>query len=159
VRDFVLSTTGNFLSTDVYKSLGLSTRNDQKNISIILKRLCEQGVIEKHGDKNGHWRLVQNQYIEQEWWKSSGQALNVRFPLGVERFAKVYHGNVILLEGQKSQGKSAFAIDFCRLNAKLFPDRILYQNVEMSDDEIKKRVDAYEADVVVEFWQFISIKK
>jgi hypothetical protein len=69
--------------------------------------------------------------------------LGLKWPLGIQEFARLYPGNVALLEGQKSQGKSAFAIEFCRLNYHLFDGKTLYQNVEMSQSEIKERFDSY----------------
>jgi hypothetical protein len=151
VEEYVLSTNGNFLSTEIYKELSLSTRDHKKNVSIILKRMVDEGVIEKYGAKNGSWRRIDRNFQEQCWWEDDGSPLPLQYPLGVEEFAKIYSGNVILLEGQKSQGKSAFALEFCRLNRRVFPGRkILYQNVEMADSEIKERAKAYPRDVMTQ---------
>lgn len=157
VNEWVQSQTGHFLVTDGHRDLGLVTPVTKHHFNVMMTRMRDKGIIEKHGDKSGCYRKVENTFTEQEWWRSSGVALNIQFPLGVERYAKVYHGNVILLEGQKSQGKSAFAIEFCRLNTKIFPgQRTLYQNVEMSDDEIKKRIETY---VVDDMWSVDKVMK
>lgn len=153
VREWVMSTDVHFMSTDVHKELGLSTRVHKKNVSTILKRLSAEGVIEKTGNKNGQWRKVDRNYAEQMWWNDDGQPLPVRFPLELQEFAKVYNGNIILLEGQKSQGKSAFAIEFCRLNRLLFPGKILYQNVEMADSELLERFRAYGDVMSIDEWR------
>ena len=73
--------------------------------------------------------------------------LNYVFPSNIEDYCKVYPGNTVLIEGQKVQGKSSFAMEFARLNCELFPGRTRYQNVEMSDDEIQERVEAYRIDI------------
>lgn len=154
VREYVMNSTGIFMSPDVVKSLQLSTRNDLKNLSNILKRLCEEELIEKYGNKNGCFRRVIKEYTEQRWWEAKGKPLHVFFPLDIHLYAKIYSGNTILLEGQKSQGKSAFALEFSRLNMNLFPKQVTYQNVEMSDDEIIERINSYPKDIITpDVWQ------
>jgi hypothetical protein len=103
----------------------------------------DEKLIEKYGNKRGIYRLIDRTLAIQDWRKAKGKPLDLDFPLGVGRFVKIYPGNIILLEGQKSQGKSAFAIEFCRLNCSLFQEKILYQNVEMSDDEFLERFESY----------------
>ena len=80
IEDWVLSTTGNFLSTSIYKSLQLSTKDEHKNVSIILKRLLDKGVIEKFGDKNGSWRVVDNEAQTIDWYNSDVKALDIKWP-------------------------------------------------------------------------------
>jgi hypothetical protein len=152
VREWVLSTDVHFKSTDVHKELGLSTRVHKKNVSTILKRLqVDEGLIEK--DANGIWRRIDRTFVEQVWWNDSGQPLPVKFPLEIEQFVKLYPGNIVLLEGQKSQGKSAFALEFCRLNKGLFGSKILYQNVEMADSELLDRFKAYGDVMPIDEWK------
>jgi len=146
VREWVqLSTAVHFLSTDVHKELNLSTRQDKKNVAMILARFSEENppLIEKYGDKRGSWRTIDKTINEQRWWDDVGEPLLLRFPLGVDQHVNIFEGNVILLEGQKSAGKTAFALEFCRLNAHLFHGKALYQNVEMDDSELRKRFEAY----------------
>ena len=153
VGAYIDSTNGNFLSTEVHNFLGISTTLHKKNISMIMKRLCDKGLIEKYGNKNGSWRRIDRSINIQSWWEATGLPLPIKFPLGIEEFAKVFSGNLILLEGQKSQGKSAFAIEFCRLNRRLFKDKILYQNIEMSDDELLDRFMSYGEVMPPEEWR------
>jgi hypothetical protein len=153
VTDYVMSTSGDFLSTDVYRFFDLSTRVHKKTVSTILARLVGNGTIEKVGNKNGCWRKIDRSLQEQCWWQDVGQPLPLSFPLGIEQFSKVYPGNIILLEGQKSQGKSAFSMDFVRLNSHLFGQKALYQNGEMAGSEINDRVKSYEGVFTPDQWR------
>jgi hypothetical protein len=154
VREWILSSSGDFLSSDVVKELGLSSTVVKKNLSKILNRLADQeGVIEKVGTKRGSWRKINREYKEQQWWNDEGHEMPLKFPLGVELFAKIYRGNVILLEGQKSQGKSAFALEFCRMNYHLFGEKVLYQNIEMSDSELQNRFQSYKDVMSLDQWR------
>jgi hypothetical protein len=145
VLEWICRQSGVFMSSDVVNELGLSSRVAKKNLSKILNRFCEpeHGHIEKYGKKRGCFRVIDRSYQEQKWWNDEGIPLAVKFPLGVEEFAKVFPGNIVLLEGQKSQGKSAFALEFCRMNKGLFSKKTMYQNVEMSDSELIDRFRAY----------------
>lgn len=152
VRDWVCRQDVVIMSSDVVKNLGLSSRVVKKNLSKIMARLCEEGIIEKYG-KRGEWRVIDRSYKEQCWWQDEGKPLPINFPLGIGDFVKLYSGNIVLLEGQKSQGKSAFALEFCRMNKGIFAGKILYQNVEMADSELLERFRAYGDIMPLEEWK------
>ena len=127
-----------------FNELDLKSKQEKASARKAFLRLAQKNVIEHYGEKSGFYRKIQAGTGEQEWWDAKGTPLKLEFPLGLDQ-AKIYPGNIILIEGGKSQGKTRFCLEFARLNRKLFPNRrILYQNVEMADDEIKKRVEAYE---------------
>jgi hypothetical protein len=57
VREWILLQEGNFLTTDIQQTLHITTKEEKKNLTVILSRLCNDGnVIEKHGDKRGSYR-------------------------------------------------------------------------------------------------------
>jgi hypothetical protein len=139
----------NFNLAQLYAELCITTKTGKDLARQRVHRLCKDGTLEKLGNKTGDYRTIQVEHNEQAWWEADGKPLPMKFPLGVHDFAKVFPGNIILLEGQKSQGKSSFAMEFARLNEHIYPDeRVLYQNVEMANDEIKDRIKAYENDSV-----------
>jgi hypothetical protein len=111
-----------------------------------------EGIIERFGQR-GEYRVIDRTIVEQCWWKDDGTPMPINFPLGIQDFVKLYSGNVILLEGQKSQGKSAFALEFCRMNRGIFPGKILYQNVEMADSELLERFRAYGDIMRLDEWR------
>ena len=151
LRDWVNeSATGQFKVSEYQRESAVVSKQDKHTLIVALKKLCDQGVIERIGKRTGEYRIVDKSYVVQEWWNDEGKPLDIQFPLGVQALAKVYNGNIILLEGQKSQGKSAFALEFCRMNRKLFKPRIRYQNVEMSDSELIERFRSYPPDVISE---------
>jgi len=149
VRDWIDSGNGTFTNTDIYQDLKITGRVERQNLSKILKRLADDGLIERDGKKYGKWRIIDRSVMEQCWWEDDGQPLPLKFPLGVEMFVRIFPGNLILLEGQKSQGKSAYALEFCRLNHELFGGKALYQNVEMSNSELVQRFLSYQQEDVM----------
>jgi hypothetical protein len=147
VRDWVLLQHCYWNVTSCYNALQAVTKQDKQAIRVAIHRMEVDKIIEHSNNRAGEYRLVEKDYSEQTWWEATGDPLKLRHPLNVEDYSKVYQGNTILIEGQKSQGKSSYAMEFARLNCDLFPGRARYQNVEMSDDEIQERVEAYRVDI------------
>ena len=157
VEEYVLSTTGNFLSTDVVKSLHLSTRDEHKNLSIILKRLVEKNVIEKHGDRNGSWRRVENDIEVIDWMNAETEEYPVQFPLNIHNLVKLYPGNIAILAGASNTGKTTFMLELIRLNQKRH--KILYMNSEMGAAELKLRLEMFHEVCPLNKWSFQAIER
>jgi hypothetical protein len=138
------SKTGQFQVKDYYNESNVVKKEEKHAVIVALKSLCTEGILESCGNRSGTYRKIEKDFTLQQWWNDEGEPLPLTFPLGVGQLAKVYAGNMILLEGQKSQGKSAFALEFCRMNRNLFPNqKIRYQNVEMADSELIERFRKY----------------
>lgn len=118
VREWVLSTSGVFLSTDIYQCLQLSTRDEKKNVSIILKRMCDEGEIERSGNKNGHFRRLDNEIEPLDWKNADTNPLALYWPFGIERLVSVYPGNIAVIAGAPNAGKTSFILNFIKLNQK-----------------------------------------
>lgn len=56
VRRWVFSSNVVFMSSDVVKGLGLSSREESKNVSKALERLRKEGLIERTGQGRGNYR-------------------------------------------------------------------------------------------------------
>lgn len=142
VREYVLSTTGNFLSTDVSKGLQLSTREEQKNLSIILKRLSNEGLIEKYGNKNGHYRRIDDEVQEIDVFSADVTPLEIKWPLSVERFVHTHPKQLIVIAGEPNAGKSAYLLNVASLNMDTMPTT--YFSSEMGAVELKSRLVNFE---------------
>ena len=139
VREWVMSTSGNFLSTDVRIGLHLSTREEEKALSVILGRLKADGIIEKSGNRNGCFRLVENEEVEIDWKNASEDYLDIKWPFGIERWFKTAPKNIIIVAGEPDAGKTAFTLNFAALNNwSSLP--IYYFSSEMGDTELKGRL-------------------
>lgn len=145
VYEWVMLQNGIITTGQCYGDIGAATKEDKAAVRKALQRLAERSVIESHGEKAGIYRRIQTADGEQEWWVSEGTPLDIKWPLKITQ-PIVYHGGIILLEGEKSQGKTRFCMEFARKNQNLFPGRMRYQNVEMGNSEILSRVKQYEKD-------------
>lgn len=158
VREWVLSTSGNFSSTYCLQCLHLSTRQEKKNLSIILKRLTEEGVIEKYGEKAGNYRVVENGVEVMDLFNAPTNEFPVELPLGLSEKVKLYPGNMVIVAGAKSAGKTAFLLNCLRLNMfkhDIPPD---YMTSEMGETEFRLRLEAFE-NMQLTDWRFRPIHR
>lgn len=150
VRDWIMSTSGHFMSTDVHKSLDLSTRVHKKNVSEILRRMIEEGIIERFGNKNGQFRKIEQIFQPiREINIEDLELVQVKFPLGEERYVKIYQTNILIVAGDKDTGKSAYCLDFALLN-KDCGKKIRYISSEFGIAELKDRVEPMANEISIE---------
>lgn len=150
VREWVLSTSGIFLSTEVYQCLQLSTRDERKNVSIILKRLADDGVIEKSGDKNGCYRRIDNELEPLDWLNADTTPLSLQWPFGIERLVNLYPGNLAVIAGAPNAGKTALILNFIRMNQAQHEVHLF--SSEGGKEELKLRLDKFGLPLTA--WRF-----
>jgi hypothetical protein len=151
VRDFVLTSNGFFLTSDVFNRLQVTSRQEKKNIVLTLLRLKKEGIIEKHGQKDGCYRRIENEIEEVNYLNAPTNDFPLALPLGIDSYCKLYPGNIVIVAGSKSAGKTAFLLNTVKENMKRL--EIVYLNSEMGDTEFRKRLELF-ADVKLQDWKF-----
>ncbi len=141
VREWVLSSSGVFLSSDVVKDLKLSSRSDIKNVSKVLERLRKEEVIDRHGEKRGCYRLRETDLDAIDVLKPTGKPLALRWPFLLEGLFVTLPHNIIIVAGEPDSGKSAFLFNFVRENMEAFD--VHYFNSEMGDMELRSRLSRF----------------
>ena len=142
VKDWICLQSGYFLSTECQQSLQLSTREDKKNLSIILKRLCDQRIIERYGERSGSFRKIETDIELINWENADDSILSLQFPFEIERLVSIMPKNILVIAGIPNAGKTAFLLNFARMNMDKWP--ILYFSSEMDGPELKARLKKFE---------------
>lgn len=153
INEWVLTTNGVFLTTNVYQDLNLTTRDDKKHASKCLQRLVEKGKIVTHGDKRGQYRVV-TELDEMDWLSANiDDVYKINWPFELERYVEIYPGNIIVVAGEKGAGKSTFMYNLIRLNQD--QRKIAYFNSESGPQELKKRLCNFQGmGVSLKDWKF-----
>lgn len=138
VKEWILSSKGIFLSSDVVKSLQVSSRDEQKNLSKILSRLCDEGVIERHGNKNGCFRKIEKDYEIIDLSSVSVTPLPIVWPFNIHEKVYILPKSVGVIAGQTDAGKSAYCLNFAYMNRERM--KVRYLTSEMGAQEIKSRI-------------------
>ena len=150
VRDFVLTSSGFFLTSDVFNRLQVTSRQEKKNIDVVLLRLLKEGIIERHGQKNGCYRRIETEIEEVNFLNAPTDEFPLSLPLGIDTYCKLYPGNIVIVAGSKSAGKTAFLLNIVKDNMK--KNEIVYLNSEMGDTEFRKRLELF--DMPLTDWKF-----
>jgi len=156
VRDYTMTTNGYFSTTDVHKELQVTTKPDKKNITQTLLRLYNEGVLERHPSKNGHYRLIEKKYEIMDFRNAPTVEFELTWPLEIEKQCKIYPGNIIVLAGEKSAGKTCFMLNVVKENMN--NHEIVYLNSEMGESELKVRLKLLQ-DVSLSDWRFTPIMR
>jgi hypothetical protein len=154
IRDWVLTTNGVFLTTNAYNELHLTTREERKNVAVILKRMKDDGIIEKAGNRNGEWRLVDQSCSPMDWINASCEYLPLWMPLNLGEICGVQPGNILVFAGAKDSGKTAWLLNMAKENRHDY--KIHYFNSEMGPAEFKLRASKFD-DVAVAQWRDVNV--
>lgn len=156
VREWVLSSNGVFLSSDVVRNLQVSSRDERKNLSKILSRLCDEGVIERYGNKNGCYRRIENHIEIIDFQNFSIDAtLNIKLPFQIENYVKIMPKNIIVLAGEPNSGKTAFLLNVVKENMQ--NQEIYYFSSEMGGLELQDRLSKF--DIPLGQWKCKFIER
>ena len=141
VRRFLEVTEGHFQVTDCHTESQLVTKEDKHAVIVELQRLCKAGIIEKYGDRRGCYRKIENDVEIVDFLHAPTDDFPLALPLGVSDYCKLYPGNIVIVAGSKSAGKTAFLLNTVKEN--MHRHEIVYLNSEMGDTEFRKRLELF----------------
>ncbi len=150
IREWTLTTSGHFLTTESHKWLQLTTRLEKKAADMEFVRMKKEGIIESYGDRRGCYRLVDRNVEVLDFMAAPAEEFEIDLPLGLSGQAVINPKNIIVFAGSKDAGKTAVALDLIKRNMGRLP--ILYVTSEMGATELRKRLEAHK-DMTLEKWK------
>jgi len=139
IKDYVMTTKGNFLTTDINNFLGLTTRDNKKKVSVVLGRLADEGIIERTGNKNGQFCKNENNFERiKEFKKENLTPIDIKFPLDIHHYVKILQSNIVVIAGEKHSGKTAMCLSLATMNKD--KKNIRYISTEFGDAELYERL-------------------
>jgi hypothetical protein len=148
IKDYIETIEGKFSTKDLYQSLKVSSREEQKHSVVVLGRLLKEGLIERVNGRSGVYRKIDKELNVMDWMGVESSEIYMKFPLSVENFVRIYPKNVILLNGVPNSGKTAYALEMARLNRNLYSAPTRYISTEMGAGELKTRLKLYPQEVI-----------
>jgi hypothetical protein len=152
VREFIDDANGTFMSSDVHKYTQVSSRKELKNVSTILRRMVEDRIIERSGNKNGCWRKVTNDLgLKSIKDIKPGQHFDARLPFGFERYVDIFPKDIIAFAGAPNVGKTTLMIECAKLNMNR--NKVYYWSSETGAENMIQRL-AKSDEVRCSEWDF-----
>ena len=159
LENWINVTEGLLSVTDAYKELHIVTAEEKRNARVIFHRLKEKGIIAPTGQRAGQYRRIDATFEPLTDFSSEDtQEVHLSFPLGLERFSKVFQSNIVVIAGEKDCGKTGFCLNFATIN-RGNGHKIRYISSEFGAAELRERLEPMDLDPNqwirdVEFGQF-----
>jgi hypothetical protein len=152
VRDFVVTSSGFFLTSDVFQRLPVtSNRRERKAVVLELLKLCKKGEIERHPTKNGCYRKIEGDCDAVDFLSASPDPVKLWLPCGLNEKVEILPGNIIVVAGSPNAGKTALLLNIVRRNMADY--EVNYFNSEMGAGELRNRLTAFD-DILLKDWHF-----
>ena len=116
--------------------------------------MCENMVkldmLERSRDRRGSYRPVNGNIDEMDLENAIDAPVEMSLPFEMHDLVEIYPGNIIIVAGAKSAGKTALMLNVIRDNENHF-ENTHYFNSEMGAPEMKKRLGFF--DRTIDMWK------
>lgn len=146
IEDWINQQERDFTRRDIIENFSMGQK-EKKNLHTQMARFKEAGLIEGVGSASGKWRKIEEAEGALDWQNAKNEKLDLLFPFGLEKLITMAPGNILLIEGEKGAGKTAFCFDFIRMNMGRgdWP-KIKYFTVESGASEVRTRILLFNKD-------------
>ena len=142
VNEWIVGASGWWNTKTLDQELHIISQSDKGNRRIILHRLTEQQVIERHPKMNGIYRRIENEAPVIDWETAdTTSTVSLSWPFELENYALIYPKNEIVIAGAPNAGKTAFLLNFIKMNMDRY--KIHYYSSEMGGEELKLRLSKF----------------
>lgn len=155
VRELCLLQKPYISTTTILQLLHITTKEEKRNLTVILCRLQEKGIIERIQNSRGEYRIVVQDKNEMDLLSEDNiEEVKVKLPLDLNNMCIISPGNIVIVAGSKSSGKTAFLLNVALFNQNNF--EVIYLNSEMHQSEFKKRMKKF--DYALKDWKIRAYK-
>ncbi len=154
---WVESQEGHFKVTEYHTESQIVTKEQKHAVIQALKRLQEDGVIEKYGDQRGAYRKVEVKADEIDFMGVDEKIVEIAWPFEIEKWVITLPKNIVVVAGEVNAGKTAFLLNVCFLNMGRF--KINYYSSEMGALELRARLKKFDGSTLQHWKDNISFKE
>jgi len=117
------------------------------HLRVIFKRLCDEGLIESVGGKDGMYRPVDNHAKPLDWQGYDAKSdSGLILPFGLREYVMIYPDTVCVVAGSKSSGKTGFLYRTVVLNMNQM-NVVLLTNLEGGILMLRDRFNAMDIEI------------
>lgn len=130
--------------------------HEQRLMTETLEKLVKIGYIERAGKRRGWYRKKDSELDEMDFINAIAEPVKIWLPFGASDLVELYPGNLIIIAGMKSSGKTAVVLNMIRENDKKWD--VAYFNSEMGPEELRKRLDL-DKTRSIDMWNFKAYRR
>lgn len=119
----------------------------QYRYTMALESMVERlHILQRVDGRRGSYKPVDRDSTEMDLVNANDEPIEISLPFEMSNLVEIYPGNIIILAGSKSAGKTSVCLNMIRDNENLFQD-IHYFNSEMGPPELKKRLSFFQRTI------------
>ena len=133
-----------------------SDRTEQLVFTRKFEMLASIGKCERHPTQRGRYRKKETELELMDLVNTEANPVDIWLPFGLSDYVEIYPGNMIMVAGGKSCGKSAVMLNMIYENMREWD--VEYFNSEMGAAELRKRIDLY-PHASINQWNFKAYRR
>ena len=151
LEDWVNEAPGWFTVNDI-----TSDRSEQLVFTQKFEMLVTIGKIQRHPDRRGCYRKIESELEVMDFVNVEANPVDIWLPFGLSDYVSLFSGNMVLLAGGKSCGKTAVMLNIIHENMREWD--VEYFNSEMGAAELRHRLDLFPYTSINQ-WNFKAYRR
>jgi len=120
------------------------------------EKLVLMNFIERHASKRGMYRRKETELEIMDFKNVDAEPVDLWLPFELSDYVEIYPGNMIMIAGMKSSGKTAIMLNMVYENQRGWD--VHYFNSEMGAKEMRKRLDLFPY-TSIDQWKFSAYRR
>jgi len=154
IVEYLQQVSGHFSINDVYRVLNLNSPKEKNAARVALSRLVKGGALERYGTRDGIFRRPEKHLERMDFINASTKGIDIWLPLDLHKMVKLMPGEIMVIAGAKSAGKTTMALNIAWANRDKW--NINYFNSEMGPSSLKNKLSFFEKTDLMEWAEKIS---
>lgn len=121
-----------------------------------LEKLVVTGHAQRHPTKRGVYRKTESELEIMDFKNVEANPVDIWLPFELSDYVEIFDGNMILVAGMKSCGKTAIMLNMVYENMRNWD--VHYFNSEMGASELRKRLDLFPYKTIDD-WDFKAYRR
>lgn len=154
IIEYLETVAGYFSLDDCCKTLGFISPKQRNTARVALHRLVKTGTLERYGTRDGLFRRPDKKLDRMDFINASTKGVKIWLPLDLHKMVKLLPGEIIIIAGVKSAGKTTFALNIAWANRNTWT--VNYYNSEMSPAALKNKLELFRNTDLMEWAEKIN---
>jgi len=154
IVEYLEQVSGHFSINDIYQALNLHTAKEKGAARVALSRLVKGKQLERYGTRDGIFRRPERHLKRMDFINASTKGIDIWLPLNLHKMVKIMPGEIMVIAGAKSAGKTTMALNIAWANRHTW--KVSYFNSEMGPSALKNKLSLFKDTDLMEWAEKID---